>query len=121
KVLPWLLIDGNDTPSRSFETRSLPPSARGFGSGAWRRSDTRPRTARSLSLKRKPSGFGPSSVSNGFRARWQVGETDLQRTASVKSTHYCTAAAMAGSPQITDITSTVDGKALGAEGRLVSR
>jgi hypothetical protein len=43
-------------------------------------------------------------VSNGFRARWQVGETDLQRTASVKSTHYCTAAAMAGSPQITDIT-----------------
>ena len=37
----------------------------------------------------------------------------------VKTRNYRTATAMAGSPQIADITSTVDGKALGAEGRLV--
>jgi hypothetical protein len=47
----------------------------------------------------------------------------LHRTAGpyiwVISRHYRTATATAGSPQIPDITSTVDGKALGAEGRLV--
>jgi DNA invertase Pin-like site-specific DNA recombinase len=34
---------------------------KGSGSAAWPRSDTRPRSARSAWLKRRPSGFGPSS------------------------------------------------------------
>jgi Resolvase, N terminal domain len=51
---------GKSHPS-AFATRSRPPSARVCGSGASRHWDTRPRTAKSLWLKTRPSGSGPSS------------------------------------------------------------
>jgi hypothetical protein len=44
-----------------------------------------------------------------------------QSLLGIKTRDYRSATLMAGSPRSADITSTVDGKALGAEGRLVTR
>ena len=61
-LLSFAQFEREVTPSASA-TRSQPPSARVSGSGAWRRSDMRPVTARSPSMSRKPRSSGRSSAS----------------------------------------------------------
>jgi predicted site-specific integrase-resolvase len=59
-LLSFPSLSGKSPPSASA-TRSPPPSARGCGSAASFHWDMRPGTARSSWLRRRPSGFGPSS------------------------------------------------------------
>src|SRR5262249_7106698 len=55
-----LLSSSGRSPPSASATRSRLPSARGCGSAASFRWDTRPGTARSSWLRRRPSGCGPS-------------------------------------------------------------
>ena len=97
-LLSFAQFEREVTPS-AFATRSPPPSARVSGSAAWPRSATTPRTARSPSMRPRPTGSAPSSAAIcGSAASASSWSTCASTTSSPKFAPLKSGATVGGIP-----------------------